>query len=75
MHCDGTSFVERAALMVVQCLKYKTDQASDVKAMEKLNNLFFTLMSSKKLDSADVQAMDGTRCAMMESLPPLCNSE
>ncbi|KAJ6684988.1 SIGNAL RECOGNITION PARTICLE 9 KDA PROTEIN [Salix purpurea] len=27
------------------CLKFKTDQAQDAKKMEKLNSLFFTLMS------------------------------
>ncbi|CAL5432817.1 unnamed protein product [Camellia sinensis] len=27
------------------CLKYKTDQAQDAKKMEKLNNIFFTLMA------------------------------
>jgi hypothetical protein len=29
----------------VQCLQYKTDQQSDVKKVEKLNNLFFGLMA------------------------------
>jgi signal recognition particle subunit SRP9 len=28
-----------------QCLKFKTDQAQDAKKMEKLNNIFFTLMA------------------------------
>eukprot|EP00850_Spirogloea_muscicola_P011217 SM000069S20654 [mRNA] locus=s69:57225:58159:+ [translate_table: standard] len=28
-----------------RCLKYKTDQAQDARKMEKLNNLFFTLMA------------------------------
>ncbi|KAK1428376.1 hypothetical protein QVD17_17209 [Tagetes erecta] len=28
-----------------ECLKYKTDQAQDAKKMEKLNNIFFTLMA------------------------------
>jgi hypothetical protein len=28
-----------------QCLKYKTDQAQEAKKMEKLNNIFFTLMA------------------------------
>ncbi|KAM6565211.1 hypothetical protein CsatB_025209 [Cannabis sativa] len=27
------------------CLKFKTDQAQDAKKMEKLNNMFFTLMA------------------------------
>lgn len=29
----------------MQCLQYKTDQQSDVKKVEKLNNLFFGLMA------------------------------
>ncbi|KAF9686887.1 hypothetical protein SADUNF_Sadunf02G0036600 [Salix dunnii] len=32
-------------LFEIECLKFKTDQAQDAKKMEKLNNLFFTLMS------------------------------
>ncbi|KAE9453636.1 hypothetical protein C3L33_14465, partial [Rhododendron williamsianum] len=31
--------------MEAQCLKFKMDQAQDAKKMEKLNNIFFTLMS------------------------------
>ncbi|KAM0015405.1 putative signal recognition particle, SRP9/SRP14 subunit, signal recognition particle SRP9 [Helianthus debilis subsp. tardiflorus] len=30
---------------LLQCLKFKTDQAQDAKKMEKLNNIFFTLMA------------------------------
>ncbi|KAD3338306.1 hypothetical protein E3N88_33833 [Mikania micrantha] len=29
----------------IRCLKFKTDQAQDAKKMEKLNNIFFTLMA------------------------------
>ena len=32
-------------VLFCQCLKFKTDQAQEAKKMEKLNNLFFTLMS------------------------------
>ncbi|CAN6441106.1 unnamed protein product [Victoria cruziana] len=42
-HCDG-----KLVLKVTddrQCLKFKTDQAQDAKKMEKLNNIFFTLMA------------------------------
>ncbi|KAF3331535.1 signal recognition particle protein [Carex littledalei] len=42
-HCDG-----KLVLKVTdnrECLKFKTDQAQDAKKMEKLNNIFFTLMS------------------------------
>lgn len=31
--------------MMMQCLKFKTDQAQEAKKMEKLNNIFFTLMA------------------------------
>ncbi|KAJ0240277.1 Signal recognition particle 9 kDa protein [Hirschfeldia incana] len=42
-HCDG-----KLVLKVTdnkQCLKFKTDQAQEAKKMEKLNNIFFTLMA------------------------------
>ncbi|XP_078430169.1 signal recognition particle, SRP9/SRP14 subunit [Wolffia australiana] len=42
-HCDG-----KLVLKVTdnrECLKFKTDQAQDAKKMEKLNNVFFTLMA------------------------------
>ncbi|PPD97543.1 hypothetical protein GOBAR_DD05439 [Gossypium barbadense] len=29
----------------LNCLKFKTDQAQDARKMEKLNNIFFTLMA------------------------------
>jgi hypothetical protein len=32
-------------VVLLQCLKYKTDQQVDVKKMEKLNSLFFVLMA------------------------------
>ncbi|MBA0715286.1 hypothetical protein Golax_014189 [Gossypium laxum] len=32
-------------LTCYQCLKFKTDQAQDARKMEKLNNIFFTLMA------------------------------
>jgi signal recognition particle subunit SRP9 len=34
----------------VVCLKYKTDQASDMKLIEKFNNLLFRLMASNDLE-------------------------
>ncbi|XP_002306822.3 signal recognition particle 9 kDa protein isoform X2 [Populus trichocarpa] len=43
--------------LIVKCLKFKTDQAQDVKKMEKLNNLFFTLMS--RGPDADVSEVTG----------------
>ncbi|KAK3036858.1 hypothetical protein RJ639_031476, partial [Escallonia herrerae] len=42
-HCDG-----KLVLKVTddkECIKFKTDQAQDAKKMEKLNNIFFTLMA------------------------------
>ncbi|KAK1314266.1 Signal recognition particle 9 kDa protein [Acorus calamus] len=42
-HCDG-----KLVLKVTdnrECLKYKTDQAQEIKRMEKLNNIFFMLMT------------------------------
>jgi signal recognition particle subunit SRP9 len=42
-HCDG-----KLVLKVTdnrECLKFKTDQAQDMRKMEKLNNLFFTMMA------------------------------
>ncbi|XP_071691083.1 signal recognition particle 9 kDa protein-like [Rutidosis leptorrhynchoides] len=40
-----------------QCLKFKTDQAQDAKKMEKLNNIFFTLMArGPETDIAEVVA-------------------
>lgn len=35
----------------LQCLQFQTDQLADVKKVEKLNNLFFTLMA--KGDAAE----------------------
>ncbi|KAJ6352324.1 hypothetical protein OIU76_001524 [Salix suchowensis] len=43
--------------LIVECLKFKTDQAQDAKKMEKLNNLFFTLMS--RGPDADVSEVTG----------------
>ncbi|CAN0898305.1 Signal recognition particle 9 kDa protein [Linum grandiflorum] len=40
-----------------ECLKFKTDQAQDAKKMEKLNNLFFTLMA--RGPDADVSEVAG----------------
>lgn len=35
-----------ASFLSYQCIKFKTDQAQDAKKMEKLNNIFFTLMAN-----------------------------
>ncbi|XP_057827642.2 signal recognition particle 9 kDa protein isoform X2 [Cryptomeria japonica] len=42
-HCDGKLVLKVTDNKV--CLKFKTDQAQDAKKMEKLNNVFFTLMA------------------------------
>ncbi|RID58808.1 hypothetical protein BRARA_F02076 [Brassica rapa] len=42
-HCDG-----KLVLKVTdnkECLKFMTDQAQEARKMEKLNNIFFTLMA------------------------------
>ncbi|XP_050235890.1 signal recognition particle 9 kDa protein [Mercurialis annua] len=54
-HCDG-----KLVLKVTdnkECLKFKTDQAQEAKKMEKLNNIFFTLMS--RGPDADVAEVTG----------------
>ncbi|KAI9119394.1 hypothetical protein K1719_010069 [Acacia pycnantha] len=42
-HCDGKLVLKVSDNR--ECLKYKTDQAQEAKKMEKLNNIFFTLMA------------------------------
>eukprot|EP00246_Nothoceros_aenigmaticus_P006435 TRINITY_DN1931_c0_g1_i2.p2 TRINITY_DN1931_c0_g1~~TRINITY_DN1931_c0_g1_i2.p2 ORF type:complete len:104 (+),score=20.58 TRINITY_DN1931_c0_g1_i2:138-449(+) len=42
-HCDGKLVLKVTDDRV--CLKFKTDQAQDAKKMEKLNNVFFTMMA------------------------------
>ncbi|KAG2713534.1 hypothetical protein I3760_04G180400 [Carya illinoinensis] len=54
-NCDG-----KLVLKVTdnrECLKFKTDQAQDAKKMEKLNNIFFTLMA--RGPDADVSEVTG----------------
>ncbi|RWR89404.1 signal recognition particle protein [Cinnamomum micranthum f. kanehirae] len=54
-HCDG-----KLVLKVTdnrECLKFKTDQAQDAKKMEKLNNIFFTLMA--RGPDADISEVSG----------------
>ncbi|KAF5930462.1 hypothetical protein HYC85_031335 [Camellia sinensis] len=51
-HCDG-----KLVLKVTdnrECLKFKTDQAQEAKKMEKLNNIFFTLMARGPEDISEV---------------------
>jgi hypothetical protein len=42
-----------------QCIKYKTDQAADIKQVEKLNNWIFTMMSGK--DAGSAMDIDGKK--------------
>eukprot|EP00192_Tetraselmis_astigmatica_P016897 CAMPEP_0117677248 /NCGR_PEP_ID=MMETSP0804-20121206/16643_1 /TAXON_ID=1074897 /ORGANISM="Tetraselmis astigmatica, Strain CCMP880" /LENGTH=79 /DNA_ID=CAMNT_0005486517 /DNA_START=307 /DNA_END=546 /DNA_ORIENTATION=- len=54
-HCNG-----KVVLKVTddkECLLYKTDQLSDLKKIEKLNNLFFILMTKgadAKIDDVEM---------------------
>ncbi|XVF80911.1 hypothetical protein PTKIN_Ptkin15bG0113000 [Pterospermum kingtungense] len=47
------------------CLKFKTDQAQEAKKMEKLNNIFFTLMAR----GPDVDMSEVTGKEQIESQP------
>ncbi|CAN6268696.1 unnamed protein product, partial [Urochloa humidicola] len=54
-HCEG-----KLVLKVTddrECLKFKTDQAQDAKKMEKLNNIFFALMT--RGPDADISEVAG----------------
>ncbi|CAD5177078.1 signal recognition particle 9 kDa protein-like isoform X2 [Musa acuminata AAA Group] len=54
-HCDG-----KLVLKVTdnrECLKFRTDQAQNARKMEKLNNIFFTLMVSGP--DADISEASG----------------
>lgn len=42
-HCDGKLVLKVTDDKV--CLKFKTDQAQDLRKMEKLNNTFFSMMA------------------------------
>ncbi|XP_066910949.1 signal recognition particle 9 kDa protein-like [Clytia hemisphaerica] len=44
-HCDGKLVIKMTDDKV--CLKYRTDQAQDVKKLEKLNNVLMRHMTSK----------------------------
>ncbi|PON37988.1 Signal recognition particle, SRP9/SRP14 subunit [Parasponia andersonii] len=45
----------------IECLKFKTDQAQDAKKMEKLNNVFFTLMArGPEVDTSEVTGKEQT---------------
>jgi signal recognition particle subunit SRP9 len=62
-HCDG-----KLVLKVTdnkECLKFKTDQAQEAKKMEKLNNIFFTLMAR----GPDVDLSEVTGKEQMETQP------
>ena len=50
----------------MQCLQFQTDQQSDVKKVEKLNNLFFGLMAK------GIEESDGALCFI--SMDALCSS-
>lgn len=56
-HCEG-----KVVLKVTdnkECIKFKTDQAQDAKKMEKLNNIFFTMMArGPEADISEVTMKD-----------------
>ena len=56
-------------LSLRQCLKYQTDQASDVKRLDKLNNVFLTRMCGK--DPSE-EAVEGAPAP--STLPPFAAS-
>ncbi|XP_052880766.1 signal recognition particle 9 kDa protein-like isoform X2 [Gossypium arboreum] len=49
----------------IMCLKFKTDQAQEAKKMEKLNNIFFTLMAR----GPDMDMSEITRKEQIEAQP------
>ncbi|KAL7200820.1 hypothetical protein ACSBR1_032697 [Camellia fascicularis] len=62
-HCNG-----KLVLKVTdncECLKFKTDQAQEAKKMEKLNNIFFTLMAR----GPEVDISEVTGKEQMEAQP------
>ena len=63
--------------LFVQCLQYRTDQQADLKKIEKLNNLFFSLMAASSHDAAvgrccPMKACQAAHCSSMLCAPPLC---
>ncbi|KAL0652041.1 hypothetical protein Bca4012_094732 [Brassica carinata] len=72
-HCDGKLVLKVTdnkeskcyALDLFVCLKFKTDQAQEAKKMEKLNNIFFTLMAR----GPDVDLSEVTGKEPMETQP------
>ena len=53
-HCDGK--LELKVTNDRTCLKFLTDQASDLKKVEKLNNLFVMCMCGKDPQAEDLGA-------------------
>ncbi|KAF7818394.1 signal recognition particle 9 kDa protein [Senna tora] len=62
-HCDGKLVLKVSDNR--ECLKYKTDQAQEAKKMEKLNNIFFTLMAR----GPEVDLSEVTGKEQMEAQP------
>lgn len=58
-------------IFAVQCLKFKTDQAQDAKKMEKLNMLFFTLMTKGENGEAHHSVKDTVNSKFSELLSRL----
>lgn len=58
-----------------QCLKYLTDQAGDVKRIEKLNNLFVTYMCGQDPHEADVEMAESAGNAKPTSVEDSSSSK
>ena len=58
-----------------QCLKYLTDQAGDVKRIEKLNNLFVTYMCGQDPHEADVEMAESSGNAKPTSVEDSSSSK
>ena len=52
-HCDGNLCIK--VTDDTTCLQYKTDQAQDVKKIEKLNSKLMRLMVSKETHQGDME--------------------
>ncbi|KAL4536249.1 hypothetical protein Ndes2526A_g05787 [Nannochloris sp. 'desiccata'] len=52
-HCDGKLVIKITDNTT--CLQYKTDKQADLKKIEKLNHVFFSLMATGKDPVGDVE--------------------
>ncbi len=59
--------LKRQSLCVTQCLKYYTDQQSDVRRVEQLNSLFFRLMAAGP-DAPGAQLLSATSIQSLQMM-------